>query len=106
MTMNAVGPQESDPLALANESFRPGPNPWEAGKNAGGIRFFGTSPDRGVDIFTLSGQLVRRVRSSGGGQVEWDLKEEDGRDVASGYYLYRATTYAGENKTGTVAVIR
>jgi hypothetical protein len=66
-----------------------------------------------VQIFSVSGRLVRRLRAvatvPGFGQVQWDGRDEGGRRVASGTYLYRiAALVNGEEAVfrGALAVLR
>lgn len=43
-----------------------------------------------IHIFTLAGDLVKRIEHGGGGPyAEWDLRNEAGRAVASGVYVVR-----------------
>jgi len=57
-----------------------------------------------LTVYALTGQVVRRLvdgdRSAGRYSVVWDGRDEDGRDVASGVYLYRmvAGEYRGARK--------
>lgn len=60
-------------------------------------------------IYNLYGQMVRRLisgkRSPGAHEVTWDGKDEDGRLVASGTYLYRLKA-AAFFETKRVTVVR
>jgi hypothetical protein len=45
--------------------------------------------------------------SASTGQAQWNVKNSDGRDVASGVYLYRIHDLAtGQSVTGKLTVIR
>ncbi|MBN2355227.1 hypothetical protein JXO59_03890 [candidate division KSB1 bacterium] len=61
-----------------------------------------------VHIFTPEGKLVRKIASSQifGSRVDWDGRNNHGEWVASGIYLYLATTETGLSKVGKVAVVR
>jgi hypothetical protein len=66
-----------------------------------------------VRIFTTSGYLVRELKQNtaanpGGitGDLAWDLRNADGRDIVSGIYIYQVETPAGLMKTGHFVVIR
>ncbi|MFH0774730.1 MAG: VCBS repeat-containing protein [bacterium] len=81
-------------FAQSLDNLRPYPNPCKA-------------PDREVTftagkvkIFTLTGQLVREIAGT-----TWDTKNEAGKEVASGMYIWLAE---GEGKTqkGIVVIIR
>lgn len=67
--------------------------------------------DLEVDISTLGGTVVRRIgplsRQVGRHEVEWDGRDDDGRLVPPGLYLYRFTANSdGDNEyqTGVIAV--
>lgn len=53
-----------------------------------------------VEIFSLSGRLVRRLEQpnlpAGFARMAWDARDQAGHPLASGTYLYRLTARAGE----------
>ena len=64
-----------------------------------------------LDIATLAGTVVRRLdpvsRSVGRHELRWDGRDDGGRLVPPGLYIYRFTAFGdGEDKTqtGVVAV--
>lgn len=63
-----------------------------------------------VEVFTLTGERVRRLSQVGGARLyhfEWDGRDHDGRIAAPGLYLYEIRVEAGENAashTGTLVV--
>ncbi|RMF58178.1 MAG: hypothetical protein D6743_17970, partial [Calditrichaeota bacterium] len=62
-----------------------------------------------VKIYDVAGSLVRTFKPFDdiiGGQVLWDGRDDDGKLVASGIYVYLAFTDSGISATGKVAVIR
>jgi len=72
------------------------PNPYraaEAWNPAGGheLHFVNLPPQARIRIYTMAGDLVRDIRRADPVRdfERWDLKNEVGRDVASGIYLYR-----------------
>jgi flagellar hook assembly protein FlgD len=89
------------------------PVPWRphlgnplTGTEAGGITFDLLPSDCTIQIFTVSGQLVREIQHSGGSSVEnWDAKTSGGENAASGLYVYLITNSSG-HKTGKLIVIR
>ena len=52
-----------------------------------------------VEIYSLSGRLVRRLESvslpAGFGRIPWDARNQAGSSLASGTYLYRLIARAG-----------
>lgn len=72
------------------------PNPYRAAETwnpAGGheLHFINLPANALIRIYTLSGDLVRELRHADPVRdfERWDLKNDAGRDVSSGIYLYR-----------------
>lgn len=67
------------------------PNPWTPGKQQGPVSI--TVKEIGQEseaaIYTLRGELVRRLRSTTAGSYQWDGRDDQGTDVAAGTYLFR-----------------
>jgi hypothetical protein len=61
------------------------------------------TPD--VAIFTLSGELVRRLPGVTSSRVPWDLNNAQGRPVAAGIYLV-VVQAGGFSRQGCIAVVR
>jgi hypothetical protein len=70
------------------------------------LKFIGLTDDVEVKIYTISGDLVwgRHFRYSGGG-VSWDGRNSQGKEVASGLYVYQVTNGDGEKFTGRISVL-
>jgi hypothetical protein len=92
------------------------PSPWRpngprAGNGAGGtgtsegITFAGIPQEGVIRLYTLSGTLVRELPLDGTPERLWDGKNESGRDVATGLYIFVIQS-DGAHKAGKVAVIR
>jgi len=70
-----------------------GPNPDEGrpfttGDANSGIIFANLAAGADIEIYTLSGRLVSSIGNpSIAGTVRWDVRNQDGRDVASGAYF-------------------
>ena len=83
------------------------PNPWRADRGWPVIiNFTRMAPNSTVKIFTLSAHWVKTL-SAAGGSTTWDLTNDAGQNVASGYYFYLITT-PDDNQTvhGKLAIIR
>jgi hypothetical protein len=83
------------------------PNPFrprEAKDNA--LKFIGLTDNVDIRIYTLSGDLVwgRHFEYTGGGAT-WNGRNSQGKEVASGLYVYQVTNGSGEKFTGRVSVI-
>jgi hypothetical protein len=62
-----------------------------------------------VDAFDVSGRHVRTIaegfRNAGAGEIDWDLRDDDGRALGAGVYLIRAQL-ADRNWTRRVVAVR
>ena len=71
------------------------PNPfrekeaWDRGQNE--LHFINLPPRATIKIYTIAGDLVARLEHVDPVRdfARWDLKNQNGRDVASGIYMYR-----------------
>ena len=79
-----------------NDIFNGAPN--------SGILFGNLPADAQIEIYTISGQKIfsQRVNEM---PSHWNLKNNAGRDIASGVYLYAVKSASGV-KTGKLAVIK
>ena len=62
-----------------------------------------------ISIFTVSGRLVREIHHSSAsnqGREIWDLRTQDGLEIASGYYFYYVDAPNIGGKRGKLAVIK
>jgi len=59
-----------------------------------------------ITVYTVAGDLVREINHSNGLSWEsWDLKNDDGKSVAGGIYLYRVQGF-GKERIGKFVVVR
>ncbi len=71
------------------------------------IQIQGLSRNASVKIITVTGRLVRDLKSDGGAVVFWDGKDNRGEFVASGIYIAVGISESGkESGVGKIAVIR
>lgn len=95
------------------------PNPykiraeWEPGDGTRQLRFIRVPRDATIRIFTSSGDLVSVLKASdytspGGetGDVPWNLRNDEGRGVVSGIYIYQIETSAGRTRKGHFVIIK
>lgn len=100
LTTDAVEPQAT------LSTLKVYPNPFRVPATAR-LVINGLTRNASVRIVTLSGALVRELPPSGGSLVEWDGKDRNGNDVASGVYLAVAISEDGRQSTvAKIAVIR
>lgn len=84
------------------------PNPFHL-EGEGALFYIENLADKAaVRIYTPEGRLVRHIPASQifGSRTSWDGRNDHGELVASGIYLFLATTESGMSGTGKVAVIR
>jgi len=95
------------------------PNPykeraeWEPGDGSRLLRFIRVPDQATVRIFTSAGELLRTLKanklaSPGGeiGDVPWDLRNDSGRPIVSGIYLYQIETTNGRTRKGKFVIIK
>ena len=72
------------------------------------IQFIHLPQDCTIRIYTVRGELVKRLEHHGGvadGSLDWNLKSRDGLDIAYGIYVYHLESSVGE-KIGKFAIIK
>lgn len=92
-----VTPQPSVTSSEAVLTVLPGlrvyPNPWRVDRHAGSpITFDRMALNSVVKIFTVPGHWVKTLKADSNGMATWDLTNDAGEKVASGYYLYLINT--------------
>jgi hypothetical protein len=77
------------------------------------VHFIRVPHEATIRIFTASGELLRTLKanqfaSPGGltGDVAWDLRNERGRGVVSGIYIYQVETTDGRTRKGKFVIIK
>jgi hypothetical protein len=63
------------------------PNPYKPNTNMGKVNFSNMPGDTDIHIYTVMGKLIKKLKANKSGFVQWDSKNSDGREVASGVYL-------------------
>jgi hypothetical protein len=82
------------------------PNPWTADRHRGApMTFDRVTPEATVKIFTVSAEWIKSINAGPGGAI-WDLTNDAGEPVASGYYIYLITDPEGHKTKGKVAVVK
>lgn len=83
------------------------PNPWRSDRHSSvGMTFDGLASNSTIKIFNLAMHWVRTLPNASG-STTWDLKNDRGELVASGYYFYLVTTGRDEQTVhGKIAIIR
>lgn len=82
------------------------PNPCNIKNNCTVITFTRLTLKADISVYTLSGELVKRIdKSSNIDSIGWDLKNDNGSAVASGLYIYLING-EGTSRTGKLVLIR
>ena len=82
------------------------PNPFKASDGTPPLIVFDNlDPNAEVKIFTLSAHWVKSLRATNG-VATWDLRNDTGENVASGYYFYVTKAANGDRARGKFALIR
>jgi hypothetical protein len=93
------------------------PNPYRSGTTQhttpnyhnfpdGQIRFVNVPSSCRMKIYTVAGDLVRRITHTGRGNIEWDTRNDSGALVTSGIYVWRLETDSGDEVYGRLIIIR
>jgi len=75
------------------------------------IRFFNVTDTAEVQIYTIAGDFVRKLdnvifNDRETGLIEWDTRNAEGEQVASGVYIYRVSDANGGEEFGRITLIR
>jgi len=82
------------------------PNPYKPSEGATTITFADLPPNAHLKIATVSGDLVYQVKLGPSDiQFVWDVRNQDGKELASGVYLF-SVSYPGGSTSGKLAVIK
>ncbi|NNF06644.1 MAG: hypothetical protein HKN21_07775 [Candidatus Eisenbacteria bacterium] len=90
------------------------PNPYNPGASFGQsafpgaprVQFINLPSPCSIDIYTVDGSIVRTINhESIDDSADWDLKNADGNDVASGIYIYYMTA-SGQEARGRFVIVR
>jgi hypothetical protein len=84
------------------------PNPFVPSRGHNEITFFGDGlAGAEILIYNKAGEQVRRLKVEGeAGRLDWDVTSSDGRELASGVYIYVAKQGQRVVHKGKFAVIR
>jgi len=81
------------------------PNPFKPIRGDSEIIFDGLPANSTIRIYDISGSLIREIENITLGTYAWDVKDDYGRNVDSGIYIYIVSNDK-ERKIGKLAIIR
>lgn len=80
------------------------PNPFKPTLGHTEVKFVNLPSGVSVRIFSIDGGIVRILQEKDG-KANWDVKNDEGEKVSSGFYLYRVETDR-ERQSGKIVIIR
>ncbi|MCJ7507268.1 MAG: T9SS type A sorting domain-containing protein, partial [candidate division Zixibacteria bacterium] len=81
------------------------PNPFKPSSGDENITFTNIPLGSDIKIATLDGKLVKKFTNTQDNEIIWDAKNQEGKDVASGVYLY-FVDFPGGSTSGKIVVVR
>jgi len=109
--MSLLGRQEEVTEDMLND-IKVVPNPYFVSSNfnedVNGNRLMFTNlvSNCKITIYTISGEVVDIINHNGGGSAYWDLKNQNGSNVAPGLYIFRAESDSGLDFVSKFAIVR
>jgi len=82
------------------------PNPYRPNTHSGLMNFINLPPNTKIKIYTITGELVKKLKTSDNGMAYWDALNENKEKAASGVYVAIFESPAGEKKIKKIAVER
>ena len=103
--MTMIKASDSIPIT---ESIVVYPNPFNANKGIGYVTFNGlTNIITTVRIYNLTGELIYETDEEVyNGKAFWGCKNNSGKDVASGIYIYLITNNQNQKATGKIGIVK
>jgi len=82
------------------------PNPVRPNAVFEGMRFANLTQEATMYVYTVSGRFVNRLEETDGdGGFEWDMRDESGKRIKPGIYVYRVTADGVDDFVGKFSVI-
>ncbi|MFC1522876.1 fibronectin type III domain-containing protein, partial [Elusimicrobiota bacterium] len=93
---------------IPNDSHADNGKPYNPADSDSGIIFDNLTPSVKIEIFTVTGELVKRITSdNSSGKINWDAQNSSGQEVASGVYIVVIKDKNSGNKVvRKIAIIR
>ena len=94
------------------ESIRVVPNPYivssafQEDVNGNRLKFTPLPNNCKITIYSITGEVVDIINHSGSGTAWWDLKNQKGKVIAPGLYIFRVETDNELDFIGKFAIVR
>ena len=84
------------------------PNPFIRSKGHEWITFYlpQERTEVSIKIYSITGKLIKNIDEAPAPIVKWNAKDNNGKDLGTGIYIFVATTKDGRKKMGKLAIIR
>ena len=93
------------PAAPIGESIHAYPNPCKVSAvNPVKFRLPNSATSGEVNIYTVSGRLIKTLGDSTAGEIIWDGRNSDSEKAGRGIYIYKITSSAGDSIIGKIAL--
>jgi hypothetical protein len=99
--------QAADRVVASFAALRVYPNPWRADRHAHFfVTFDGLPANATLRLFALNGHAIKTLKADADGKAFWDRTNQNGDAVASGLYLYTASSGDIKPIVGRLTLIR
>ncbi len=105
----AVATVEKIPETLEEAFVYPNPiKPGSGGEfDSSHLNISGLTEGTEVSIYNIAGERVRELSNDSNlSEIQWDLRNESGKSVASGVYIYYITDKEGKTTSGRFGLVR
>jgi hypothetical protein len=103
-TTKLLDEKDQTELLIFPVPYKPGSNSMYGGD---GITFLGLSDGSNIKIFNVAGELVyEKTIQNADKKFLWDVRNNSGKKIASGVYVYYITTSDGKKLKGKLAIER
>jgi hypothetical protein len=97
-------PPEEAPPEPVSAPIKVYPNPFKPTAGHTEVKFINLPSAAVVKIFNIEGAIIKTLQEKGG-EAKWDVKDNQGNNMSSGFYLYLIETER-KRQTGKIVVIR
>lgn len=95
---------EPPPPAPTSSLIKVYPNPFKPSEGHTEVTFSNLPSGASVKIFHIEGSIIATLKEEGG-KATWKVKDSEGNEISSGFYLYRIESDKNR-QTGKVVIIR
>jgi len=111
--MGSLAPASVENASVYPNPFIPYDNnidngiPYQSGNDNSGIIFKNIAQNSTIEIYTLLGKIVyKETVTASTDKYQWDVKNSNGKELASGVYIYIIKGPNGGKKTGKLSIVR